>query len=89
MQHDLAFKASDMYLYMGDLGLTGFLMAALFGCLPLMLVLFALIDILTSNFRDSNTKLIWVIVVIFVPLLGSILYLIMGRKEKIPPTDKF
>jgi len=42
----------------------------------------ALIDTLRSNFH-GNDKVVWVLVVIFFPLLGSILYFIIGRSKKI------
>ena len=42
----------------------------------------ALVDILRSDFQ-GNDKVVWVIVVIFFPLLGSILYFIIGRSRKI------
>jgi hypothetical protein len=49
-----------------------------FGLLPL----FALIDILRSNF-EGNNKLIWILVVLFANVIGSILYFIIGRNQKI------
>ena len=42
----------------------------------------ALVDILRSEFR-GNDKLIWILVVIFFPFLGSILYFALGRSAKI------
>ena len=42
----------------------------------------ALVDILRSDFR-GNDKVVLVIVVIFFPLLGSILYFMIGRSRKI------
>jgi hypothetical protein len=78
-----------MLLFVGGIGFPEFLIVAFFGCLPFILVLVALIDILRSDFRDSNTKLIWVIVVVFVPVLGSILYFIMGGSQKIKRPDPF
>ena len=42
----------------------------------------ALVDILGSNFQ-GNDKIVWVIVVIFFPFLGSILYFLIGRPRKI------
>jgi hypothetical protein len=42
----------------------------------------ALIDILRSEFR-GNDKIVWILVVIFFPILGSILYFLMGRPGKI------
>lgn len=43
--------------------------------------LVALIDILKSQFA-SNDKLIWILIVLFLPLIGSILYFIIGKKKK-------
>ncbi|MBD8488427.1 PLDc_N domain-containing protein [Echinicola sp. CAU 1574] len=54
----------------------------LFTLIPLALMVWALVDVLTAEFADSNTKLIWVIVILLLPFLGSILYLLIGRKEK-------
>jgi hypothetical protein len=42
----------------------------------------ALIDILRSDFR-GNDKVVWVLIVIFFPFFGSILYFIIGRSRKI------
>ena len=44
--------------------------------------LWSLIDILKSNFEGSG-KIVWLLVVFFLSLLGSILYLFIGRKQKI------
>ncbi len=49
--------------------------------LTFLFPLFALIDILSSDF-ETNDKLMWVIVVLFLPFLGSILYFIIGIKKK-------
>lgn len=49
----------------------------------LALWLIALIDVLRGDFTNGNDKLIWILVIIFVPLLGSILYFIIGRRNKI------
>ena len=42
----------------------------------------ALVDILRSEFR-GNDKVVWVLVVIFFPFLGSLLYFLVGRPRKI------
>lgn len=44
--------------------------------------IYCLIDILKNKFAQ-NDKLIWVLVVIFIPLLGSLLYLFIGKNKKI------
>lgn len=50
--------------------------------LAVVLPILALVDILTSEF-EQNEKLIWVLVVIFLNLLGAILYFLIGRRSKI------
>ncbi|MFV8838060.1 PLD nuclease N-terminal domain-containing protein [Salinimicrobium soli] len=42
---------------------------------------FCLIDILTSRFRGSE-KLLWFLLVLFAPLIGMILYLLLGKKRR-------
>ncbi len=50
--------------------------------LPSVLWIFAIIDILKSNFKDSTNKIIWVLIVLLLPVLGSILYFIFGGQQK-------
>lgn len=51
--------------------------------LPIVILPFiCLISILKNEFKNHD-KLIWVIVVIFLPFLGPLLYLIMGRSQRI------
>ncbi|MPL54976.1 hypothetical protein SDC9_00442 [bioreactor metagenome] len=50
--------------------------------LPSVLWIFALIDILKSNFKDSTNKIIWVLIVLLLPVLGSILYFIFAGQQK-------
>ncbi|WP_407944223.1 MULTISPECIES: PLD nuclease N-terminal domain-containing protein [Marinifilum] len=49
--------------------------------LILLLPLFALIDIVRNEFTNTN-KLIWILIVLFFPFLGPILYFIFGLKQK-------
>ena len=51
--------------------------------LPLIFALVALVSCLKSNFQDSTNKLIWVLVILFLPLIGSILYFVMSPKQRI------
>lgn len=46
------------------------------------LVLVALIDVLRNDFK-ANDKLIWTVVILLAPILGAILYFLIGRKQKI------
>ena len=44
--------------------------------------LFCVIDVLRASFI-GNDKLIWVLVLLFVPVLGPFLYLFIGRNKRI------
>ncbi|MBC7915000.1 MAG: PLDc N-terminal domain-containing protein [Pyrinomonadaceae bacterium] len=57
--------------------------------LPLLLllsafiILFSFIDIIKSDFKGSNTKLLWAFLVVFALPFGTLIYLLIGRKQKI------
>lgn len=69
----------------------------IFGVLPLILILGQIIilvsiiilflvaikDILKSKFESDNDKLIWVLLVILVPVIGPLLYISIGKKQKL------
>ena len=44
--------------------------------------LLALISALMNDFR-GNDKIIWVLIIIFLPFLGSLLYFLIGRDRRI------
>ncbi|MCU4162527.1 PLD nuclease N-terminal domain-containing protein [Carboxylicivirga caseinilyticus] len=48
----------------------------------LLLPLLALISILKNEFKGNN-KIVWVLVVLFLPFFGSILYFTMGKNQRI------
>jgi hypothetical protein len=55
----------------------------LFIVIPFLIIpVIALIDILRHEF-NGNDKLIWVLVVLLLPVLGSILYFIIGREKRL------
>lgn len=54
-----------------------------FGLLGIVLQIIAIIDILRSNFRNDTDKIIWLLVVIFLHLIGAILYFAIGNNQKI------
>ncbi|MBC8156517.1 MAG: PLDc_N domain-containing protein [Bacteroidetes bacterium] len=68
------------------IGLSSYEVLLLAGGVLLATVLFpliALIDILRSEFAEPNNKLIWVLVVLFLNVIGAILYYAIGRKQRI------
>ncbi|MBC8054870.1 MAG: PLDc_N domain-containing protein [Sphingobacteriaceae bacterium] len=58
------------------------------GGIPFILMLISIIDIAKSDFKDSTTKLMWVLIVFFLPVLGSLIYLLIGRSQKVLPGTK-
>ena len=50
--------------------------------LCITLWIYCLVDVLKSQF-PQNEKLIWTLAIIFVPFIGTILYLIIGRRKKL------
>lgn len=50
--------------------------------LLLLLPVVALISILKNEFKN-NDKVIWILVVLFLPFIGPILYFIIGRPKRL------
>ncbi len=46
-----------------------------------LLPLLALISALTSDF-PGNEKILWVLIIIVLPFLGSVLYFLIGRNQR-------
>ena len=44
--------------------------------------LIALISVLRNQFQ-GNDKIVWVLVIIFLPFLGSVLYFLIGRARRL------
>lgn len=53
----------------------------------LVLLVIALVDLLKRQNMPGNTRLIWLIVIVFVNIFGPVIYLIFGRKDK--PDDSY
>ena len=50
---------------------------------PFVIWLLLLINILKSEFKNPIDKLIWIIIITFIPLIGFILYWFIGKKQRI------
>ncbi len=61
---------------------TGVILGLIMVVLAMLLPVLALIDILKSRF-EGNNKLIWVIIVLCLNFLGFILYIAIGRKQRV------
>ena len=65
---------------MSGIILSSFLM--IFIVFSFVLYIYILIDILKHEFTGYN-KIIWILVIIFFPIFGAILYLVFGRIQRI------
>ncbi|WP_421893579.1 PLDc N-terminal domain-containing protein [Marinoscillum sp.] len=63
-------------------GESGIFVILLFLVLPGIIWLWALIDALRNEFNGSN-KLVWILLILFLPFLGALLYLVIGRNQRI------
>lgn len=72
-----------MILTLLSLSVMHLFIVLLFVLLPTVLWIAALVDIIKSDFKDSNNKIIWILIVILVPIIGSILYFLMAKNQKI------
>lgn len=43
----------------------------------------ALVDILKSSFRNPVSKIVWILLVLLLPALGTILYFLIGTGQKV------
>ncbi|MFA7070215.1 MAG: PLDc N-terminal domain-containing protein [Sulfurimonas sp.] len=43
-----------------------------------------LIDVAKSEFKEDSNKIVWLLVVLFLGPLGSVIYTIVGKKQKKP-----
>lgn len=60
----------------------------LFVALPLAIVAFAfwiwmLVDCLVHEPGDSNEKIVWTIVIVFLQVIGAILYFLLRRRRRL------
>lgn len=66
---------------MGVLFGGGILITVLVILFIFLLPLFALISALMNTFQ-GNEKIIWILLIIFLPFLGSVLYFLIGRNQR-------
>jgi hypothetical protein len=53
---------------------------AIIGFLAFVFWLWMLIDAIQNPRLVGNQRIVWVLVIIFLPCLGALLYLVLGRK---------
>jgi hypothetical protein len=55
-------------------------MGGLIGLLILVLDIIAIVSIVKSS-ADTGKKILWLLLVIFLPVIGMILYFVLGNKK--------
>ncbi len=69
-----------MELFSPDSGILFWtVLSLMFAVLPII----ALITLLPKKYINSTNKLIWVVVIVFVPVIGAILYFLIGPVNKL------
>ncbi|RAV98269.1 PLDc N-terminal domain-containing protein [Pseudochryseolinea flava] len=53
-------------------------MGRIIGLLVLVVMIVTIVDIVNSN-RDSEKKILWVLAVVFFPILGALAWLLVSR----------
>ena len=66
-----------LFLFGGGILITLFVILFIF-----LLPLLALISALMSDF-PGNEKILWVLIILLLPFLGSVLYFLIGRNQRI------
>jgi uncharacterized membrane protein len=61
---------AGLLIFFWILGIAGFI-----------LFLWALIDVIRRQFTNPNDKVLWIVLIIFIGVIGPLLYLIIGRKK--------
>ncbi len=74
----------NFFLALSTLDILLIILLVAFGVLA---PLIALIDVLRSDFKAQNDKLVWVLVILFMSLLGVLLYLAIGIHQKAKTKD--
>ena len=74
-------------IYLGMIGPWQIILILIVVFLGILPTIIALIDIVRNEFSENN-KIVWLLVVLLGNFLGALLYFIIGRKQKLPATNK-
>jgi hypothetical protein len=48
---------------------------------PFILMVIAILDLVKRNFNGPSEKVLWIFLIILIPVLGVLLYYIIGRRS--------
>lgn len=69
-------------VFVNNMGGGIILFLILFGIAYSILWIYCVVDIIRSDFKDPNMKLIWIFIILFGQVIGPLVYLIMGKGTK-------
>lgn len=64
-------------------GASEWLFVLVFGLAFLIFWIKAIIEIANSQFTDGTSKIVWLLIVIFLGVIGLLLYYLIGRKNRV------
>lgn len=60
----------------------GILFVCFLFLVPTAIWIWAIVDAAKSEFKDGNTKIVWVLIIVLLPFIGTILYFAIGRSQR-------
>jgi hypothetical protein len=76
----LAQNAADFFVGFGILWIFMFIL----GLAALAVWIWALVDAIQNPALDSTMRIVWVLVIVFMQIIGAIIYLAVGRSKRTP-----
>ncbi len=52
------------------------------GILGLAIYAYTIYDVVVSNFANPTDKIVWILIVVLVPFVGTILWFLIGRGKR-------
>jgi membrane protein DedA with SNARE-associated domain len=71
-----------MFSFVENLGSRFLLVAGALSAIYFILMIYCIVDVIKSEFKDPNMKLIWILIILFAQLIGTLVYLILGKSTK-------
>ena len=68
--------------FVQNMGASFLIILSVLSFIYLILMIYSLIDIIRSEFKDPNMKFIWIIIILFAQLIGTLVYLVIGKSTK-------
>jgi hypothetical protein len=84
IEHD--HRAEPLIIFI--LGAAGIALVCVVLCLVAFLVLWSLFDLMKSEFKLTHNKILWVVLILLLPVIGTVFYLLISPEQKILPADR-